>query len=73
MVLPDPRLIDATRIRDTKNRIEHVRSRSVYVAIAADGEPSLGSFRSDDEPKQGGAAYGPFPWMTGSRTMPTTS
>ena len=42
MILPDQRLIDATRIRDTKNRIEHVRSRSVYVAIAADGDAQHG-------------------------------
>jgi hypothetical protein len=42
MILPDPRLIDATRIWDTKNRIEHVRSRSVYVAIAADGDAQHG-------------------------------
>jgi phage terminase large subunit-like protein len=42
MILPDPRLVDATRIRDTKNRIEHKRSRSVYVAIAADGDAQHG-------------------------------
>lgn len=42
MILPDPRLVDATRIRDTKNRIEHHRSRSIYTAIAADGDAQHG-------------------------------
>ena len=42
MILPDPRLVDATRIRDTKNRIEHKKSRSVYVAIAAEGDAQHG-------------------------------
>jgi phage terminase large subunit-like protein len=42
MVLPDPRLVEATRIRDTKNRIEHNKSRSVYTAISADGDRQHG-------------------------------
>jgi phage terminase large subunit-like protein len=42
MILPDERLVAATRIRDTKNRIEHNRSRSVYSAISADGDASHG-------------------------------
>lgn len=42
MILPDQRLVDATRIRDTKNRIEHLRSRSVYLAISADGDAQHG-------------------------------
>jgi phage terminase large subunit-like protein len=42
MILPDERLVSATRIRDTKNRIEHHRSRSVYSAISADGDASHG-------------------------------
>lgn len=42
MILPDPRLVAATRIRDTKNRIEHHRSRSVYVAISAEGDAQHG-------------------------------
>ena len=42
MILPDPRLVAATRIRDTKNRIEHHKSRSVYVAISAEGDAQHG-------------------------------
>lgn len=42
MILPDPRLVEATRVRDTKNRIEHKRSRSAYVAISADGDAQHG-------------------------------
>jgi len=42
MILPDPRLVAATRVRDTKNRIEHHRSRSVYVAISAEGDAQHG-------------------------------
>lgn len=42
MILPDERLVSATRIRDTKNRIEHNKSGSVYVAISADGDAQHG-------------------------------
>lgn len=42
MVRADERLLAATRIRDTKNRIEHRRSRGSYVAISADGDAQHG-------------------------------
>jgi len=42
MIRSDPRLLDATRLRDTKNRIEHKKSRSNYVAISADGDAQHG-------------------------------
>lgn len=42
MIQADSRLIDATRVRDTKNRIEHHKSRSVYIAISAEGDAQQG-------------------------------
>ncbi|WP_414474314.1 terminase large subunit [Microvirga sp. M2] len=42
IIRSDPRLLDATRLRDTKNRIEHKKSRSNYVAISADGDAQHG-------------------------------
>jgi phage terminase large subunit-like protein len=42
MIRADSRLVAATRIRDTKNRIEHIRSRGSYVATSADGDASHG-------------------------------
>ena len=39
---PDERLVAATRVRDTKNRIEHPKSRSVYTAISAEGDAQHG-------------------------------
>lgn len=42
MIHADERLISATRIRDTKNRIEHRRSGSAYVAISAEGDAQHG-------------------------------
>lgn len=38
----DPVLLGAAKIRDTKNRIEHPKSRSVYTAISADGDAQHG-------------------------------
>lgn len=38
----DGRLVEATRVRDSKNRIEHPKSRSVYSAISADGDAQHG-------------------------------
>jgi phage terminase large subunit-like protein len=38
----DDRLLAATRIRDTKNRIEHRKSGSSYVAISAEGDAQHG-------------------------------
>lgn len=42
MLRLDPVLLAATRIRDTKSRIEHPKSRSVYSAISADGDAQHG-------------------------------
>ena len=42
MVRADPRLLAATRLRDTKNTIVHGRSRSTYVAISAEGDAQHG-------------------------------
>lgn len=42
MLHADERLAAATRIRDTKNRIEHRRSGSSYVAISAEGDAQHG-------------------------------
>ncbi|CAA2101972.1 hypothetical protein MBUL_01449 [Methylobacterium bullatum] len=42
MLRADDRLVGATRIRDTKNRIEHRRSGSSYVAISAEGDAQHG-------------------------------
>jgi phage terminase large subunit-like protein len=42
MISADQRLVAATRIRDTKNKIEHLRSRSSYVAVSADGDAQHG-------------------------------
>ena len=38
----DGTLLRASRIRDTRNRIEHNRTRSVYSAISADGDAQHG-------------------------------
>lgn len=38
MLKQDVRLLDAVRIRDTKNRVEHNRSRSAFVATSAEGD-----------------------------------
>lgn len=42
MIRLDPVLLKAARIRDTKSRIEHAKSRSVYSAISADGDAQHG-------------------------------
>ncbi|MCO5129279.1 MAG: terminase large subunit [Xanthobacteraceae bacterium] len=42
LIQMDQRLMDATRVRDTKNRIEHNKSRSVYTAISAEGDAQHG-------------------------------
>lgn len=42
MIRLDKRLQSAVRVRDTKNRIEHPRSRSTYVAISAEGDAQHG-------------------------------
>lgn len=41
-ILEDGRIQAATRIRDTKNRIEHLKSGSSYVAISAEGDAQHG-------------------------------
>ncbi|CAH1662819.1 MULTISPECIES: terminase TerL endonuclease subunit [unclassified Chelatococcus] len=41
-VLLDERIHKACRVRDTKSRIEHPKSRSVYQAISADGDAQHG-------------------------------
>lgn len=38
----DHRLVAATRVRDTKNRIEHRKSGSAYTAISAEGDAQHG-------------------------------
>ncbi len=38
----DNRLVQATWVRDSKNRIQHPKSRSVYSAISADGDAQHG-------------------------------
>lgn len=42
MIRLDERLVAATRVRDTKSRIEHPKSRSVYTAISAEGDAQHG-------------------------------
>lgn len=42
MLMADERLLGAVRIRDTKNRVEHRKSRSVYTAISAEGDAQHG-------------------------------
>lgn len=42
MILGDQRLLAATRLRDTKSRIEHPKSGSSYVAISAEGDAQHG-------------------------------
>jgi phage terminase large subunit-like protein len=42
MIRLDPVLLRSSRIRDTKSRIEHGRTRSVYSAISADGDAQHG-------------------------------